>query len=122
MITIVDKLQIIRLKEEGNSNREVSRRMGIDRKTVSRYWNKYIQDKHELENPNINIKELQEKIVEPPKYNVGNRNRVKYTKKIDDKLQKILKAENQKDKILGPHKQQLTKKQIHEELIEKDLI
>ena len=116
MITIVDKLQIIRLKEEGNSNREVARRMGIDRKTVSRYWKKYEQDKLELGKANININEVQERIVAPPKYKVGNRNRVKYTQEIEDELQRILKLEVKKDKILGPHKQQLTKKQIYEKL------
>lgn len=36
MATIVD---IVRLKEEGLSQRAVSRRLGISRTTVSKYWN-----------------------------------------------------------------------------------
>jgi hypothetical protein len=69
--------------------------------------------------PGIDIKEVQEKMTAPPKYNSENRTRLKYTKDIADKLNEILEEEKLKDKKLGNHKQQLTKKQIHAALIEK---
>jgi DNA-binding CsgD family transcriptional regulator len=37
MKTLVDKLQIIGLKENGFSNREVARMVKCDRKTVAKY-------------------------------------------------------------------------------------
>jgi DNA-binding CsgD family transcriptional regulator len=39
MLEFMEKKDIIMLKEQGLSNREVSRRTGHDRKTVSKYWN-----------------------------------------------------------------------------------
>lgn len=51
MKTIVDKLDIIRQKENGHSNRQVAKMLRINRKTVAKYWNQYQKDKAELENP-----------------------------------------------------------------------
>ena len=42
MIKLMDKHAIIRLKNQGYSNREVSKILKINRKTVAKYWNKYI--------------------------------------------------------------------------------
>lgn len=36
----MDKHTIIRLKLEGMSNREISKKLGVNRKTVAKYWNK----------------------------------------------------------------------------------
>jgi len=41
MIEFMEKHDIIKYKEEGLSNRAVSRRTGHDRGTVSKYWNEY---------------------------------------------------------------------------------
>jgi len=117
MITIVDKLNIIRHKENGYSNRQVEKMLGINRKTVAKYWKQYQQNKEELEKADTDIRQAQEKLVEPPKYNVENRNQLKYTPEIDQRLHEILKFEAIKDKTLGIHRQQLTKKQIHEILV-----
>lgn len=38
----MDKHAIIRLKKEGHSNRKVAEMLHINRKTVAKYWNKYI--------------------------------------------------------------------------------
>jgi len=35
------KAEVIRLKREDLSNREVARRTGLDRGTVSKYWSEY---------------------------------------------------------------------------------
>jgi len=90
----------------------------INRKTVAKYWNQYLKDKAELENPESDKREVQAKIVEAPKYNSEKRYRVKYTPEIDQRIHEILKFEAIKDKTLGTHRQQLTKKQIHEMLVE----
>lgn len=117
MKNIMDKLKIIGLKEHGWSNRKISRELPCDRKTVARYWDEYQKQKAEILTPQENIKELQEKITEPPKYKADNRMRRKFTDDIAVRLNEILEAEAIKDKKLGNHKQQLTKKQIHEILV-----
>ena len=43
MMQFMDKKKIIMLKEQGLSNREVARKTGADRKTVSKYWSEYKQ-------------------------------------------------------------------------------
>jgi len=104
MKNIVDNLQIILLKEEGNSNRKVANKLNIDRKTVARYWNEYVKYKVKLNEFNAPIKEIQEKIVEAPKYNRENRIRLKFTDEVEKRLKEILESEDRKDKILGNHK------------------
>jgi len=119
MKNIVDKLKIIGLKEHGFSNRTVAKMVSCDRKTIAKYWNEYLEQKSELLIKNDNYKELQERITEPPKYKSDNRIRRKFTDEIAGKLNEILEGEKLKDKILGIHKQQLTKKQIHDMLVAK---
>ena len=117
MKTLVDKLRIIRLKEKGHSNRSVAKMTACNRKTVAKYWNEHLQYTSQLFSENADSKTIQEKITQTPKYNSVNRKRRKLTDDILFRLHEILDAEKKKDKVLGCHKQQLTKKQIHEKLI-----
>ena len=119
MKNIVDKLRIIGLKESGLSNREVARRINCDRKTVSRYWKKYLLQKEKLEQPQEDYKEIQEQITKPPKYDSKSRKRRKFTEDMSEALNGILSDEERKNKILGIHKQSLTKVQIHKQMQEK---
>jgi hypothetical protein len=114
----MEKKNIIMLKEQGLSNRAVSRETGHDRKTVSKYWNEYRSQLHRLDEPGADIKEIQEKLFAKPKYKTGNRVRHKYTEEVDKRLKAILKEEERKDRLFGPaHKQKLTNKQIHQKLV-----
>lgn len=113
----MDKHTIIRLKQEGVSNREVARLMGINRKTVARYWNAFNAKLVEIELAGEEeIPLLQEELTGKPKYNVTNRIRYKYTDEIDKLLDEILEEEKEKDRILGSHKQSLTQLQIHQQI------
>jgi hypothetical protein len=119
MTGFMDKKDIIMLKEQGLSNREVSRRTGRDRDTVSKYWNAYRQQLRQLEEPGADTKAIQESLLVAPKYNATKRKRVKYTEELDKRLKEILKEEAQKDRLFGPgHKQKLTNKQIHKKLVD----
>lgn len=118
MKTLVDKLQIIGLKENGFSNREIAKMVKCNRKTVAKYWNSYLKQKALLQLPDQDTKVLQEQITEPPKYNVENRKRIKFTAEIKAALNNILESESRKDKILGTHKQGMTKVQIHQALVQ----
>lgn len=119
MVKFMEKKDIIMLKEQGLSNREVSRRTGADRETVSKYWNEYRQNLQELEKPGTDIKSIQESLLSKPEYNARNRKRHKYTEEVDKRLKAILKEESRKDRLFGPgHKQKLTNKQIHQKLVD----
>ena len=116
MKNLLDKASIIRLKEQGLSNRGVARELGIDKKTVNKYWNEYKDNLKELnETTDIaKISEIQENITSAPKYNSENRIRRKVTPEFLNALEKILEEEEKKIKTLGTNKQALTKQQIYE--------
>ena len=119
MLEFMDKKSIIMLKEQGLSNREISRQTGNDRKTVSKYWNEYQRKLNQLEKPGADTKTIQESLLSKPKYDAESRNRRKYTDELDNRLKAILKEEAYKDRLFGPtHKQKLTNKQIHQKLVD----
>ena len=88
----------------------------INRKTIAKYWNEYQTNIEKLNNTkdDLEIKEIQEKIVAKPKYNSKNRVKRKITPEFITALKNILNEELEKEKILGTNKQALTKLQIYE--------
>ncbi|XMB66710.1 IS21 family transposase [Mycoplasmatota bacterium zrk1] len=113
VLNLMDKHAIIKLKREGKSNREVSRLLGINRKTVAIYWNKQLEYEDELGSTE-SLKSVQNKMVTNPKYDSSKRKARKYNSRIDKLLDDILDNEVEKCKELGWHKQQLTSTQIFE--------
>jgi len=110
------KQEVIQLKNEGCSNREVARRTGLNRETVSKYWETYKRKCHELRQKGVYVdeKQLQEEITKEPKYDASNRKTRKYTEAIEARLKEILQCEKRKDAVLGAgHKQKMTNKQIY---------
>ena len=116
MKNLLDKATIIKLKEQGLSNRGVARELGIDKKTVNKYWNEYKDNLKKLNETtdSTEIAQIQENITSAPKYNSENRIRRKVTPEFLNALEKILEDEEKKVKILGTNKQALTKQQIYE--------
>lgn len=118
MLNLMDKYSIIKLKLRGHSNRVVAKELGINRKTVSKYWNQYQDAVIKLEKEGgtpDEIRVLQETIVEAPRYDSSKRGPVKYTKALDTYIDRILADEEEKNRKLGPaHKQHLTNVQIYE--------
>lgn len=116
MKDLMDKSSIIKLKEQGYSNRKVEKMLKINRKTIAKYWNEYQTNIEKLNNTkdDLEIKEIQEKIVAEPKYNSKNRVKWKITPEFITALKNILNDELEKEKILGTNKQALTKLQIYE--------
>lgn len=112
----MDKSAIIKLKEQGYSNRKVSKMTGIHRKTVGTYWNEYKLNLQKLDNAKneLEVIQIQEEIISAPKYNSANRVRRTITDEFLKALEIILNEEDEKAKMLGPNKQELTKIQIHE--------
>ena len=113
----MDKHAIIKLKKQGHSNRAIARLTGIDRKTVARYWNEFNIQTELLNLPGSNVKAIQAAIVTEPCYDASSRTSRKYSSEMDKNLDEILSQEEKKNLVLGSHKQNLTKLQIHQELI-----
>ena len=115
MKDLMDKSSIIKLKEQGYSNRKVEKMLKINRKTIAKYWNEYQTNIEKLNNTkdDLEIKEIQEKIVAKPKYNSKNRVKRKITPEFITALKNILNEELEIEKILGTNKQALTKLQIY---------
>lgn len=108
---------IIGMKEGGQSNREIARQTGHDRGEISRIWNEYCAMKEQLKDPDADIKAIQAKMTEEPKYTVNGRTRWKYTPELEARLREIVEEEAGKKRRLGAgHKQKLTNTQIHEKL------
>ncbi|MCL1847944.1 MAG: IS21 family transposase [Coriobacteriia bacterium] len=120
MINIMQQHTIITLKNEGKSNREVARQMGVSRKTVSRYWNDYLEQLTLLAMGG-DTRGIQENITKGPSYDSSKRKPIKYTTEIDKLLDEILVAEEVKRRELGPNnKQMLTTTEIHKMIVEAD--
>ncbi|MFI3173546.1 MAG: IS21 family transposase [Eubacteriales bacterium] len=119
MKDIMDKHAIIKLKMEGHSNRKVAKLLGIDRKTVGRYWNEYVECMEALERAtDQQVVEIQEQICAEPKYANANRKKRKFTEEMGLFIDAILEEESEKCMLFGTHKQQLTQVQIYELVVE----
>ena len=113
----MDKARIITLKREGVSTREISRRTGMSRDTIAKYWRRFVELNNKLkENPELK-EEIQDEMLSKPKSVARTRTRHKFTPELEERLHEILAEEKRKDRILGAnHKQGLTNSQIRNKL------
>ena len=98
MVDMQTKAKVVMLKNEGFSNREVARQTGINRETISKYWEEYKLKRYELMNSGESVDErlIQEELLSAPKYKTGERAKYKYTDEIESRLKEILKSEKRK--------------------------
>jgi transposase len=109
MMEFMDKKDILELKQQGVSNREAARWLGVNRKTVAKYWNEYKLEMAQLNEKDTDTRAIQEEPYKKPKYQTSGRRARKYTQELEERLREILAEERRKDTILGPgHKQKLT--------------
>ena len=52
MIDLMDKSAIIKLKEQGYSNRQLQKMLKMNRKTIAKYWNEYQENLQKLNSTN----------------------------------------------------------------------
>lgn len=112
----MDKCTIIRLIESGRSQRSIAKELHMNRRTVAKYWNEYLQTKEKIAlDPTDPMKK--EALTSKPEYNSANRKPRKYTDKMDKRINELLEFDSEKTKKLGTHKQKLTTSSIHEILL-----
>jgi len=120
MIKLIDKQRIIIMHtNEKKSQREISRELNVDRKTIRRYLREYEQKKKELlNNPEGEDNALLiEDICSKPNYNSSLRKKRKLTDELISKVQFYL-AENRQKRATGRSKQVRAKIDIYEALLE----
>lgn len=122
MIDLMDKSQMIKLHIQGKSNREIADIMKVSRTTVNKYVGEYKRLQAELAGcdpgDKERIRELTEAITAEPSYDSSGRGFRKWNAEMDALLDDILAAEEEKRRALGPNKQMLTNRQIHEMIVE----
>jgi transposase len=122
MVCEMDRGEIVGVKRAGLSNREISRRTGHDRETVSKVWNRHCEMLERLKKPGADTRAIQEEMKGKPLYNGGRRvtrEKRKRTPELEERLRAILESEKTKTRRLGAsHKQGLTNNQIHAQVRE----
>ncbi len=96
---------ILRSHREGLSQRQISRELGISRKTVSKYINQY---NLLLASGKTVSQALSVCFSEPPAYNSNTRGKTRFTQEIQTAIDLLLE-QNQKKRMSGLSKQQLKK-------------
>ncbi len=110
---------IIRYFRDHESQRKISRELGLNRKTVSRYIREYEEGKAKLEQEKPEAVEgFVETLVGPPVYDSTRRWRRKLTTEIAEQIDKYVEQNRQK-RQQGLRKQQMKKIDIHEALRER---
>ena len=120
MIKLIEKQKIIiTYLRKGKSQRQITRQMGLNRRTIAKYVKDYETKKARLTGSkrNSNQEELIADIVEDPRYDTSNRKKVKLTEEIIDRIKFYLR-ENETKRAEGKAKQQKKKIDIHEALKE----
>lgn len=122
MMNLMDKSQMITLHIQGKSNREIAEIMKVSRNTVNKYIREYEKLQEQLAEcdpaDRERVRELTEAITAEPEYDSSGRGFRKWNAEMDALLDEILAAEEEKRRLLGPNKQMLTNKQIHELMVE----
>ena len=116
MIKLMDKMRIIQMHLSGQSNRSIAQELGLNRKTIDKYVSEYVQAQTALLDAGDDADAARlatEQIIAAPTYKSRKSSPRKWNEEMDDFLDEILAAEEQKRELLRTNKQQLTKAQIH---------
>lgn len=119
-----EKFDIIQMHLSGRSNRSIARELGMNRKTVNKYVREFEDSRAVLRDAGDRlgdqaIRDATQVIVEAPTYKKRASSGRKWNAKMDEALDKILAAEEEKRIRLKTSKQQMTKAQIHHALRDK---
>jgi len=68
MVSMPKKSEVIVHKNKGLSNRKTAKLTGLDRGTVSEYWEEYKRNRHKLTQSGADTRTIQEELLAKPKY------------------------------------------------------
>jgi len=112
---MVDKNTIlINYFREGKSKSEISRQLGVSRKTVR----KYIKEHERDHGPTITSSDLEKGISTKPKYRISKRKKRILTEAMTKQIRSCI-TKNEEKRSKGLHKQIMKKVDIHEHLLSK---
>lgn len=119
MLTLMDKAAVIRLHNEGNSNRKIAKMLSLSRTTVNKYLAQYSRDKEELSKTTdpIEITVIQERMLSRNKMDVSSRICRKFVGKIKDRFYEIIAINEERNRKLGTNKQEINGAIIYRQLI-----
>jgi transposase len=120
MIKLIEKQKIIISHyRKGKSQRQISKNLNINRRTIGKYIKDYEDKKAKLVNSKSNYhkEELIADLVEDPKYDTSSRKKVKLTDEIMSRIKFYLR-ENDTKRAEGRAKQQKKKIDIYEAIRE----
>ena len=116
MIRMNTKQKIILHKyRDGYSERNISRKLGINRETVRRYLSEYAKSRQKLSEAEKKDDVLIEELVKIPRYDSSNRDNKKFTEEISNEVDRLLQL-NEEKRSRGLHKQVMKKVDILEHL------
>lgn len=120
MISMIKKQEvIIRHFRQGESQRKISRGLGINRKTVRKYLEEYEESCRkrgkEASDKELELEDSMEAIMRPPRYDSSNRQRRKLTKEIVEEIDNYME-QNAAKRASGRRKQVMKKIDVHEAL------
>ncbi len=118
MIKLNTKREVIMMHLRDNiSKRQISRRTGLSRTTVSKYIDSYEKSIKDLDESSDKAasKVFVNEIVTSPKYDCSNRPKIKLTDEVKDKIQKML-LENEEKIATGRRKNIKKKIDIYQQL------
>lgn len=100
---------------EGKSQREISRILGINRKTVGKYIKAYEEASEKYTNVETEIEreEIIEILAGKPKYNTSNRKPRKVSKELINRIEEFIES-NEKKRLSGKRKQIMPVTQMYE--------
>ena len=122
MMSLMDKSQMVKPHIQGKSNRGIAGIMKVSRNTANKYVKEYGKLQVELARcdpeDKERVRELAEAITAEPTYDSSRRGFRKWDAEMDALPDEILAAEEEKRQLLGPDKQMLANKQVHELILE----
>lgn len=115
----MDKATIIKLHEEGESNRRIAKLLKMSRSTVNKYIVQYETDKARLSKSldPVEIAEIQQKMLSRNVMDVSSRRARKFNGEIESEFYRIIKLNDERNKRLGSNKQEINSAIIYRELL-----
>ena len=119
MLTLMDKAAVIRLHQQGYSNRKIAKELSIARRTVNKYVSQYKQDVDNLSKTSdpIEVSIIQDKMLSKNKMDTSKRVCRKFVGKLKDRFYEIIQINEERNLKIGPNKQEINGAVIYRQLI-----